>query len=155
MCAQKEDRKPGLVRSLFKNKCPRCRRGNLYIAGSAYKLKSFMQMNISCPVCKQPFHMETGFYYGTGYVSYALATTISVASFMIWWLLIGYSFSDNRFFWWMGFNAFLLIALQPLLMRLSRTIWLYFFVHYSPLWKEGDVVRAERTNDRSILFNSF
>lgn len=87
-------------------------------------------MKEHCEVCGQPMEIEEGFYYGTGYVSYALAVAISVASFIAWWVIIGMSFHDNRFFWWIGFNAVLLVALQPYLMRLSRTIWLSFFVRY-------------------------
>jgi hypothetical protein len=74
--------------------------------------------------------MEPGFWYGTGYVSYALTIAFSVATFIAWWVLIGISTNDNRIFWWLGINAFLLIILQPWLIRLSRTIYLYFFVHY-------------------------
>jgi len=91
--------------------------------------------------------MEPGFYYGTSYVSYALGIAISVATFIAWWIVIGFSFKDNRFFWWMGVNAVILVCLQPPLMRLSRTIWLYFFIHYSPRWKEGDIVKPERVNE--------
>jgi hypothetical protein len=47
----------------------------------------------------------------------------------------------------MGLNAMLLVLLQPPLMRLSRTVWLYFFIRYSPRWKEGDIVQAERVNE--------
>ena len=83
-----------------------------------------MLMHDHCPVCCQPMEIEPSFYYGTGYVSYALA------SFIAWWVIIGLSLHDNRFFWWMGLNALLLISLQPYLMRLSRTIWLSFFVRY-------------------------
>ncbi len=75
--------------------------------------------------------MEPGFWYGTGYVSYALTVAISVATFVAWWVLIGVSFSDNRVFWWLGINSILLLILQPWLMRLSRTIYLYFFVRYN------------------------
>jgi hypothetical protein len=46
------------------------------------------------------------------------------------------SVDDNRFFYWLGFNAILLVLMQPYLMRLSRTIWLSFFVRYNPHWKE-------------------
>jgi hypothetical protein len=91
--------------------------------------------------------MEPGFYYGTSYVSYGLSIAVSVATLVAWWVLIGFSLQDNRFFWWIGINAVILIIIQPLLMRLSRTIWLSFFIRYSPHWKEGDVVRPERTND--------
>jgi hypothetical protein len=41
----------------------------------------------------------------------------------------------------MGVNAFLLIALQPILMRLSRTLWLSWFVKYDPFWKEHQINR--------------
>lgn len=92
--------------------------------------KIFMQMHDRCAVCGQQMEIEPSFYYGTGYVSYALSVAVSVASFIAWWVIIGLSLKDNRFFWWIGFNAVLHILLQPYLMRLSRTIWLAFFVRY-------------------------
>jgi hypothetical protein len=106
-----------------------------------------MKMNETCPVCGQATDMEPGFYYGTSYVSYALAIAVSTATLIAWWVIIGFSLQDNRFFWWMGTNAILLIVIQPMLMRLSRTIWLSFFIRYSPHWNEGDIVQPERTND--------
>jgi hypothetical protein len=45
-------------------------------------------------------------------------------------VIVGLSLHDNRFFWWIGWNAALLLVLQPYLMRLSRTVWLSFFVKY-------------------------
>jgi hypothetical protein len=95
-------------------------------------------MHDNCSVCEQKFDMEPGFWYGTGYVSYALSIALSVATFIAWYVIIGVSFNDNRVFWWLGMNAFLLIALQPLLMRLSRTIYLYFFVHYDPDYEKTE-----------------
>jgi uncharacterized protein (DUF983 family) len=139
--------KPNLVISVLHNNCPRCRRGKLFTHSNPYKLNSMLKMNEKCEVCGQTTDMEPGFYYGTSYVSYALAIAVTVATLVAWWVLIGFSLQDNRFFWWMGINAFILIALQPLLMRWSRTIWLSFFIRYSPDWNEGDVVVPERTND--------
>jgi hypothetical protein len=101
-------------------------------------------MNEYCPVCGQPTEIETGFYYGTGYVSYALTVAFSVASFVAWWVLIGFSLDDSRFFWWLGSNAVLLVLLQPLIMRLSRSIWLSWFVKYDPQWKDNKVSHQER-----------
>jgi hypothetical protein len=146
MCAQLHDEKPGLIFSVFSNKCPRCRRGDLYVKKGAFRLKGLMLMHERCPVCGQPLDMEPGFYYGTNMISYVLAVFISVLTFFAWWILIGFSLSDQRFFWWIAFNAFLLIALQPPLMRLSRTVWLAFFVRYSPRWSEGDIVEAYNVN---------
>ena len=128
----KEENKPSYILSVLRNKCPRCRQGNLFETSNAYKFVhgQYMKMNDKCPVCRQVTDIEVGFYYGTGYVSYALTVAFSVATFIAWWVLIGVSISDNRIFWWLGINAVLLIFLQPWLMRLSRTIYLYFFVHY-------------------------
>lgn len=103
-------------------------------------------MNEKCPVCGQPLEMEPGFYYGTNMISYALAVLICVISLLLWILLIGISLHDSRFFWWIGVNALLLILLQPPLMRLSRTVWIYFFVRYSPNWKTGDIVEQYNVN---------
>lgn len=93
-------------------------------------------MNKDCPVCGQPTEIEVGFYYGTSYVSYATGVALSVASLIAWWVIIGLSTNDNRFFYWLGFNSILLIALQPWLMRLSRSVWISWFVKYDPDWKE-------------------
>ena len=146
MNVEKEDEKPNFLLAVFQNKCPRCRRGRMYKSTNVYNLKNFMQMYDRCPVCGQQLDMEPGFYYGTNMVSYALAVIFSTVTFFAWWLTIGFSLSDQRFFWWIGVNAVLLVFLQPPLMRLSRTIWLCFFVSYSPAWKEGDVVTSERIN---------
>jgi hypothetical protein len=106
----------------------------------------FMKMNERCPVCGQPLDLEPGFYYGTNMVSYGLAVLICIVTFFTWWGIVGFSLSDNRFFWWIGVNAFLLLALQPPLMRISRAVWLSFFVRYSPQWREGDIVDRYSVN---------
>src|SRR5947209_16454976 len=124
MCAVTKGNKPNLFISILKNRCPRCRRGKLYKYDNTYNLKNFMRMNERCPVCSQPLDMEPGFYYGTNMVSYALAVLICILTFILWMLTIGFSLKDSRFFWWMGINAVLLIALQPPLMRLSRSVWI-------------------------------
>lgn len=146
MCAAQPGRKPNIVLSILQNKCTRCRRGKLYKYSNPYNLRNFMKMNERCPVCGQPLDMEPGFYYGTNLVSYTIAVLIVVITFILWWIFIGFSLSDSRFFIWMLFACVLLLLLQPPLMRLSRTIWLAFFVPYSPNWDKGDVVEPERVN---------
>ena len=114
-------------------KCPRCRRGPMFKNSNAYhslKLSKMMEMPDSCPVCNQQYDMETGFWFGTGYVSYGLAVAVSIATFVAWFVLIGVSTEDNRIFWWLGFNTVVLVVAQPWLMRLSRVIYLRFFVRY-------------------------
>ncbi len=111
--------KPGYLISVMGNKCPRCREGYLFKSHNPYALKhsDYIKMNETCPVCGQPTDLEVGFYYGTSYVSYALTVAFSAASFVAWWVLLGFSLYDNRIFWWLGVNAVLLLALQPVFMR--------------------------------------
>ena len=92
-------------------------------------------MNKECTVCGQPTELEVGFYYGTSYVSYAISILLCVASFFVWLITICMSLDDNRFFYWVGANAVFLILLQPWLMRLSRSLWISWFVRYDPDWK--------------------
>jgi uncharacterized protein (DUF983 family) len=141
------DRKPSFLASLLTNRCPRCRRGKIFKHDNPYDFKNMMKMNEHCPVCGQVMEPEVGFYYGTGFVSYALAVMICGITFVLWFLTIGFSLNDDRIFWWIGINAFLLIALQPPLMRLSRTLWLAIFVHYDREWNVKPPPPPERTND--------
>jgi uncharacterized protein (DUF983 family) len=120
-----------LLRSVLACKCPQCREGNMFIHKTYGK--GFMKMPVYCTVCQLKFEKETGFWWGTGYVSYALTVAVSMATFVAWYILIGMSVQDNRPFYWLAFNSLLLLVLLPYLMRLSRTLWLTFFVSYKPL----------------------
>ncbi len=133
--------KPSYILSVFANKCPRCRQGHIFETTNAYSLRNsrYMKMNAHCPVCGQPTEIEIGFYYGTGYVSYALTVAFSVSTFVAWWVLIGISANDNRIFYWLGINTFLLVVMQPLFMRLSRSMWLSCFVKYDANWQQHKI----------------
>jgi uncharacterized protein (DUF983 family) len=117
-------------------RCPRCREGKLFLNSLNLRYKGNLDMPVTCPICGQPTEIEVGFYYGTGYVSYALTVALTVTTLVAWWVLIGFSTNDNRFFWWMGTNALLLIILQPWIMRLSRSFWISWFVSYDPDWRQ-------------------
>jgi hypothetical protein len=103
-----------------------------------------MKMNERCPVCNQRTDIEVGFYYGTSFVSYALTVAFSAATFIAWWIFIGISINDNRIFYWLAINAVLMLVLQPVFMRLSRSLWLSWFVKYDPHWKEHNAQEPER-----------
>ena len=124
---------PNYLWSILTMKCPRCRKGPMFTDSNAYRklsLKHIFEMPDTCPVCRQKYDLEPGFWYGTGYVSYALAVAVSMTTFVAWLVLIGVSVDDNRIFWWLGFNILFLVVIQPWLMRLSRVIYMRFFVKY-------------------------
>lgn len=108
-----------------------------------------MKMNDRCPACEQLMEIELGFWYGTSYVSYCLTVALSVATCIAWWVLIGFSLEDSRFFLWMGFNIVALLIAQPYLMRLSRAIWLSFFVKYNENWRIEKPEEPERLGSRA------
>jgi hypothetical protein len=141
------ENKPGIINFLLKCKCPRCRRGDMFTNKNPYVLKQTMKMNKECPVCGQPLNIEVGFYYGSSYISYAAAVALSAATLIAWWVLIGFSLSDNRFYYWLTFNAVFLIAAQPYLMRVARAGWLAFFVRYDKNWRTNPSQPLERTNE--------
>jgi hypothetical protein len=98
--------------------------------------------------CLTPQIAKNQAIYGA-YISYALTVALSVATCLAWWVLIGFSLQDSRFFQWMGVNMILLIAAQPYLMRLSRAIWLSIFVKYNPNWRTEKPEEPERTGSKA------
>ncbi len=133
--------RPIFLWSMLTMRCPRCRRGDMFKVPNPYKslkLSSILGMHDKCPVCGQKFDLEPGFWYGTGYVSYALVVVFSIITFIIWVFTIGVSVDDNRVFGWLITNAVLIVILQPWLMRFSRAVYLNFFVRYNKNYETED-----------------
>lgn len=107
-------------------KCPRCQEGDIFVHKGAYVLKNMGEMYKSCPRCGLNYQPEPGFYYGAGYVSYAIAVALSVTVFVA--LL--------PFVHWYNFEiymiaiGFVLLVTAPLNFRVSRVVWLHFFNRY-------------------------
>lgn len=144
-----EESNRGYLATVLGCYCPRCREGKLFAKKFALRLRGVLQMHKHCPSCGQPTEIEVGFYYGTGYVSYFITIFLSFFSAFIWWITIGFSTSDNRFIVWIILNSITLLCLQPWLMRLSRSLWLSWFVTYDPYWRSTpppDV--SERLNEQ-------
>src|SRR5688572_5256701 len=127
---QSEMKKNGFWASMMLNKCPRCRKGELFRNRNPYKLKKVFDMYDHCPACGQATELEPGFWYGTGYVSYVLCVAFSVFNLAWYWLVFGISWRDDSILYWLAVNTVLLTIAMPVLIRLSRTLYLNFFVHY-------------------------
>lgn len=141
---QRKKKKHSHIFTVLTNHCPHCREGKLFTSDHAYIFKNNLRMHENCPICHQATEIEVGFYYGTSYVSYLVAVALSGISFILWWIFIGLSVDDNRVIYWLVINSVLVLALQPLLMRFSRTLWLSWFVKYDPDWKRNEVNQYER-----------
>ena len=122
--------KPALLPAILKMKCPNCRKGHMFINKTIFPLNELLKMPEQCEECMQKMELEVGFYYGTGYVSYALSIMFLVAIWIAYWLIFGLSYKDNSIFYCLGASIGILILLQPWLMRMSRVLYLYMFVKY-------------------------
>jgi len=111
--------------SILTGTCPRCNEENMYLDKNPYHLGKIYKMHERCSSCGLKYKMEPSFFYGAMYVSYGLGIAFAVAAFIIAKLFIGVSL----------INTFIsiivtLILFMPLIMRLSRNIWINMFVSY-------------------------
>jgi hypothetical protein len=84
-----------------------------------------LNMPSHCPICQQDFVMEPGFYSGALWTSYPLV----IGTLVFNWLLL------NTIFGFPALSVFITatlvaITLQPVIMRLGRSIWINLFVSY-------------------------
>lgn len=116
--------------SILKRKCPKCREGEMYTQKGFFPLQKIMDMPEHCPKCGQKYELEPGFWYGTGYMSYALSVGSIITITTLYFLLGHFSWKDNSIYKLIGLIIGSMIVLQPFIMRYSRVLYLYFFVRY-------------------------
>ena len=119
-----------MLPSMLQMKCPNCRKGSMFINKSIFPLGKMMDMPDRCPVCGQKMELEVGFYYGTGYVSYALSVALFFFNLVWYWGIFGISYKDYSIFYYLITSIVIVVLLQPWLMRFSRALYLYMFVKY-------------------------
>ena len=120
--------------SIFTGKCPVCQNESMYKNSNPYRLSETLKMHERCSHCNTKYKIEPSFFYGAMYVSYPVGIAFAVAAFVIAY----YVFEANLV------NTFLaiavtMIAFLPVIMRLSRNIWINFFMSYD---KEKDETPA-------------
>jgi len=130
---------PNRFVSMAKMKCPSCYKGDMYSNKSIFPLKGLLDMPERCPVCNQKYEIEVGFWYGTGYVSYAISVGTIFAIAVMYALIVGFSWKDNSIYMFIGVMVSSLVVLQPWIMRYSRVLYLYVFVKYG----RGQTLKSE------------
>lgn len=113
--------------SILKGKCPVCHEGDLYKTKNPYLLSDTLKMHENCPHCHTKFKIEPSFFYGAMYVSYAVGVAFAVATFIISYFFLNLG-RLSSFFVITG----TLIVFLPVILRLSRNIWINFFFKYDP-----------------------
>jgi uncharacterized protein (DUF983 family) len=134
------------ISAILKKKCPNCRKGEMFTNKSIFPLKNLLKMPDHCPHCGQKMEIEIGFYYGTGYVSYAICVLLSIIIFIAYYLLLGVTWRDNSIFYYLATNVALILLLQPWIVRYSRVLYLNMFVKYKQNRYIADAFKKTHTH---------
>lgn len=111
--------------SIFTGTCPVCHHESMYEEGNPYKLNKVYKMNERCSQCNTKYKIEPSFFYGAMYVSYGLGIAFAVAAFIVSYIFFGTGLMTS-FFAIVG----TLIFFMPVIMRLSRNIWINIFMQF-------------------------
>ena len=111
--------------SILTGSCPRCQKESMYLDNNLLHLSKILKMNDHCSHCGLKYQIEPSFFYGAMYVSYGLNVAIGIAAFVVAFVLFNASIGT-------AFVTIVLsiIVLYPLVMRLSRSIYINMFVSY-------------------------
>ncbi len=113
------------INSIIKGSCPKCQKESMYKNSNPYIISETLKMNEKCSHCSTQYKIEPSFFYGAMYVSYPVGIAFAAVAFVISYLLIGTSLNV----------AFIIIVvtmliLLPIILRLSRNIWINLFMSY-------------------------
>lgn len=113
------------IYSILTGCCPKCHQESMYSNKNAYALHETLKVNERCSHCKTKYRIEPSFFYGAMYVSYAVGVAFGLATFVISNLILGANLKTS-------FISIVvtLVVLMPIIMRLSRNIWINMFMSY-------------------------
>lgn len=125
-------KKGSKLNSILTGSCPKCQEESMYLDKNPYRLSNTIKMNDTCSHCGTRYKIEPSFFYGAMYVSYGVGIAFGVAAFVISHLFLGTNLK-------VSFIAIIatLVFFMPVIMRLSRNIWINIFIHYDENWKNN------------------
>lgn len=119
-------KKRTLIESIIQLRCPRCRQGKLF-SHKAYNLKHFNKMHEKCSCCGKHYMLEPSFFEGAMYVSYAIQVAIFITVFTAVSILAP---ERPPIILYIAPTISAVVLLAPVTFRLSRSVWIHFFVKY-------------------------
>jgi uncharacterized protein (DUF983 family) len=116
--------------SILTGTCPKCHNESMYEDQNLLHLSKVIKMREKCSHCGLKYQIEPSFFYGAMYVSYALNVAIGIITF-----IICFQFTRSML---INFGVIfgVLILLFPLVMRLSRNIYINLFISYEKNFKK-------------------
>lgn len=113
------------IYSILTGTCPVCQEESMYEEPNPYKLWKIFKMHERCSHCHTKYKIEPSFFFGAMYVSYGLGVAIAVAAFIVIHLIFGGGLNAT-------FTGIIgtLVVLMPIIIRISRNIWINLFLNY-------------------------
>lgn len=113
--------------SILTGSCPKCHQESMYLDKNPYRPGHLFKMQERCANCNTKYKIEPSFFYGAMYVSYGVGIAFAVAAFIISKLLLEADILTT-------FIAIVatMIGFMPVIIRLSRNIWINIFIKYDP-----------------------
>ncbi len=113
------------VYSVLNGSCPVCQNEPMYEVKNPYTLSSTLKMNERCASCDTKYKMEPSFFYGAMYVSYPVGIFFAAVTFVLSYFVFGLDLIPT----YIAIVIVMIISL-PIILRISRNIWINFFKHY-------------------------
>lgn len=123
------------IQSMFKMKCPRCRKGDLFV--KPFNMSAPLKMHEHCSVCNQKTEPEPGYYFGAMFISYIWTGTLCLLTVGVTLIFLGWSITQS---FTLLIAAFILTFFW--VMRVSRSIYINVDIRYDP----SKIIRTEADN---------
>ena len=118
--------------SILTGTCPVCQEESMYKDDNPYHVSKLFDMHERCSNCHTKYKMEPSFFFGAMYVSYGVGIAFAVPAFVIPYFFLNVSLLNTFFI-----IVATLFVFLPLIVRLSRNIWVNLFFNYDK--KAGEV----------------
>ncbi len=123
-------KKGSKIYGILSGVCPKCHEESMYTNKNPYAITQLFSMHEYCSHCHTKYKMEPSFFYGSMYVSYGVGIAFAVAAFLISFFL----FESNLITAFISIVA-ALIVFYPIIIRLSRNIWINLFISFDKTLK--------------------
>ncbi len=113
------------IYSILTGACPVCQNESMYTESNPYIISQVLKMEERCSHCNTKYKIEPSFFFGAMYVSYPVGIAFASATFVLCYLVLNINILTSFFI-----ICAVLLGVLPIIIRVSRNIWINFFMHY-------------------------
>ncbi|NAS32546.1 DUF983 domain-containing protein [Flavobacteriaceae bacterium R38] len=117
--------------SILTGNCPVCQNESMYKESNPYIISRLFKMHERCSSCGTKYKIEPSFFYGAMYVSYPIGLIFAGIAFLLAYVVLDLSLTTTYII-----IVIEMVLLLPVIIRLSRNIWINFFMNYKKIEKK-------------------